>query len=60
MSESIEERLHSAVWTFHNAVQRRDGVETRLRRGEVDEDLYSRTLTAAEAVSRHASRSIAS
>ena len=50
MNESIEERLHSAIWTFHNAVQRRDGVENRLRRGEVDADLYHRTLSASEAV----------
>lgn len=45
-----EERLHQAVWAYHAAVQRRDGVEARLRRGEMDADLYDRSLTAAEAV----------
>lgn len=50
MTDSTEEQLHSAVWAFHNAVQRRDGVESRLRRGELDAELYDRTLTAAEAV----------
>jgi len=48
--ESTEDRLHQAVWAFHAAVQRRDGVEARLRRGELDAELYDRTLTAAEAV----------
>jgi hypothetical protein len=47
---AIEARLHSAMWAFHAAVLRRDGVEARLRRGEQDPELYDRTLTAAEAV----------
>lgn len=50
MPQSTEERLHQAVWAFHTALQRRDGVESRLRRGEIDTDLYDRSLTAAEAV----------
>lgn len=50
MTGSNEARLHGAVWAFHTAVQRRDGVEARLRRGEQDPDLYDRSLTAAEAV----------
>jgi hypothetical protein len=50
VTEGIEDRLHAAVWAFHAAVQRRDGVEARLRRGEIDADLYDRSLTAAEAV----------
>lgn len=50
MSRSSEERLHQAVWAFHAAVQRRDGVESRLRRGEIDAALYDRSLTAAEGV----------
>ena len=45
-----EERLHQAVWAYHAAVQRRDGVEARLRRGEMDTDLYDRSLAAADAV----------
>ncbi|MCW2601448.1 MAG: hypothetical protein JWM02_3277 [Frankiales bacterium] len=50
VTRGIEDRLQAAVWAFHAAVQRRDGVESRLRRGEIDSDLYDRTLTAAEAV----------
>ncbi len=50
MSQGIEHRLHAAVWAFHSAVQRREGVEARLRRGELDGDLYDRSLTAAQAV----------
>lgn len=47
---ATEDRLHAAVWVFHAAVQRRDGIELRLRRGELDADLQDRSLTAAEAV----------
>jgi hypothetical protein len=47
---ATEDRLHSAVWAFHAAVQRRDGIELRLRRGELDADLQDRSLSAAEAV----------
>jgi hypothetical protein len=50
MSQGTEDRLHAAVWAFHAAVQRRDGVEARLRRGELDPELYDRSLSAAEAV----------
>jgi hypothetical protein len=50
VTQTTEDRLHQAVWAFHAAVQRRDGVEARLRRGEIDTDLYDRSLTAAEAV----------
>lgn len=50
MTQSAEDRLHQLLWAFHAAVQRRDGVELRLRRGEIDGDLYDRSLTAAEAV----------
>lgn len=45
-----EAQLHQAVWAFHDALQRRDGVEARLRRGDVDLDLRDRHLRAAEAV----------
>lgn len=45
-----EARLHRAVWAFHDALQRRDGVEARLRRGDVDVDLRDRSLRAADAV----------
>lgn len=45
-----EGELHRAVWAFHDALQRRDGVEARLRRGDVDLDLRDRSLRAADAV----------
>ena len=45
-----EAHLHQAVWAFHDALQRRDGVEARLRRGDFDLDLRDRHLRAAEAV----------
>ena len=50
MTQSIEDRLHQALWAFHAAVQLRDGIEGRIRRGEMDADLYDRSLHAAEAV----------
>lgn len=50
MSQAREDRLHAAVWAFHAAVQRRDGIESRLRRGELDADLQDRSLVASESV----------
>jgi hypothetical protein len=50
VTQSTEDQLHAALWAFHTAVQRRDGVESRLRRGEIDADLYDRSLHASEAV----------
>ena len=50
MGHVAEDRLHAAVWAFHAAVQRRDGIEARLRRGELDDDLKDRSLSASEAV----------
>lgn len=50
MTNEPEARLHDALWAFHAAVQRRDGIEARLRRGEIDADLHTRSLAAAEAV----------
>lgn len=49
-SGSTEDLLHDAVWRYHDAIQRRDGVEDRLRRGEVSTQLYDRSLAAAQAV----------
>lgn len=46
----VEAHLHQAVWAFHDALQRRDGVEARLRRGDIDLDLQDRSLRAADAV----------
>lgn len=45
-----ETRLHDAAQAFHTAVQRRDGVEARVRKGEHDPELLDRSLFAAEAV----------
>jgi hypothetical protein len=50
MTLGPEERLHAAIWAFHAAVQRRDGIEARVRRGEHDADLLDRSLAASEAV----------
>jgi hypothetical protein len=47
---SSEERLHAALWAFHAAVQRRDGIESRVRSGDHQHELQKRSLRAAEAV----------
>ncbi len=47
-----DDKLHTALWSYHAAAQRRDGVEARLRRGELDEELLGRSLTAAAAMVR--------
>ncbi len=43
-------RLVEHFWSWHNALLRRDGIERRMRRGELDRDLFDRSLSAAEAV----------
>ena len=50
MGKPEEEQLHEAIWAFHDALQRRDGIEQRLRDGAADGDLYERGLYASEAV----------
>jgi hypothetical protein len=50
MSKRDEEQLHAAIWALHDALQRRDGIEERLRAGDPDERLYDRGLAASEAV----------
>lgn len=50
MVRTQEEQLHQAIWAYHDALQRRDGIEQRLRGGEVDAHLYDRGLAASEAV----------
>jgi hypothetical protein len=50
MGKPQEEQLHEVIWAFHDALQRRDGIEQRLRDGAVDADLYERGLSASEAV----------
>ena len=50
MGQIDEGQFHAAIWALHEALQRRDGIERRLRNGDVDADLYSRGLQASEAV----------
>ncbi len=42
--------LLTCFWALHAAIIRRDGIEARLRAGDHDPDLLTRTLPAAEAV----------
>jgi hypothetical protein len=50
MGWTQEEQLHQVIWAFHDALQRRDGIEQRLRDGGADVELYDRGLAASEAV----------
>jgi hypothetical protein len=50
MTRSHEDDLHEAIWALHDALQRRDGIEERLRGGDADPELYGRGLVASEAV----------
>ena len=50
MGKAEEDDLHAAIWAFHDALQRRDGIEERLRGGDPDVRLYDRGLAASEAV----------
>jgi hypothetical protein len=50
MAKHDEEELHSAIWALHDALQRRDGIEERLRAGDPDTRLYDRGLAASEQV----------
>lgn len=50
MTRTAEDDLHDAIWALHDALQRRDGIEERLRGGDLDPELYDRGLVAAEAV----------
>ena len=42
--------LLSCFWALHAATIRRDGLETRMRAGQLDEDTLDRSLAAAESV----------
>ncbi len=42
--------LLSCFWALHAATIRRDGLESRMRAGQLDEDTLDRSLAAAEAV----------
>lgn len=50
MGQIDERQFHAAIWALHEALQRRDGIERRLRNGDVTPDLYDRGLQASEAV----------
>jgi hypothetical protein len=50
MGKAEEEQLHAAIWKLHDALQRRDGIEARLRGGDHDGKLYDRGLAASESV----------
>lgn len=43
-------RLLNAFWALHAATIRRDGLEARMRAGQLDEDTLERSLAAAESV----------
>ena len=47
---SDETQLHEVIWYFHDTLQRRDGIEDRLRQGESSRELDDRALRASEAV----------
>ena len=50
MDKSRDHELLDHFWTLHAAVIRRDGLEDRMRSGQLDQDLLDRSLAAAEAV----------
>jgi hypothetical protein len=50
MGKREEDELHAAIWALHDALQRRDGIEERLRSGDADPRLYDRGLAASESV----------
>jgi hypothetical protein len=50
LTRSREGELHDAIWALHDALQRRDGIEQRLRNGDPDARLFDRGLAASEAV----------
>jgi hypothetical protein len=50
MGKREEEQLHAAIWALHDALQRRDGIEERVRANGPDDKLYKRGLAASETV----------
>lgn len=50
MDKSRDHELLDHFWALHAAVIRRDGLEDRMRSGQLDQDLLDRSLAAAEAV----------
>ena len=45
-----DSELLALFWALHAAVLKRDGLEKRVRTGEVDQELLDRSIAAAEAV----------
>ncbi len=50
MKHDRDQELLSRFWEFHAALVRRDGLEDRIRAGDLDPSLLERSLPAAEAV----------
>jgi len=50
VSNDRDNALLSHFWCLHAAVIKRDGLEQRLRFGEQDEELFDRSLSAAQDV----------
>jgi len=50
MPQSFQDELHVRSQVLHAAIQRSEGIEARIRRGELHEDLLRRSEEAAEAV----------
>lgn len=50
MDNDRDHELMGHFWSLHAAVIRRDGLEDRMRHGELDQDLLDRSLAAAEGV----------
>ena len=50
MTPDRDAELLSRFWVLHSAIILRDGLEDRLRSGPPDQELFDRSLAAAEAV----------
>ncbi len=50
MEPEKDARLLSAFWALHAATIRRDGLDARMRAGQLDEDTLERSLSAADSV----------
>lgn len=50
MEPDRDAELLTCFWALHAAVIRRDGIEERIRAGELERELLDRSLYAAEAV----------
>lgn len=50
MDQHRDEELLTHFWALHAAIIKRDGLEERMRSGAQDEELFNRSLAAAEGV----------